>query len=166
MYNFVHLENISTIFTYSYLGSIHLGGMYNFVHLAEMAMRAKMYTIFVTYMLVMCFYLAHHYLKISSHPIFSLFTHPTMPPMPQHTSQHTPHNHLPPPPPTPPNLPLHPSSSSPAAAVKMTSASEVFDNNICGDKDAHVPNFVDMAGDIQNWVSCCARMVMTEEQRY
>jgi hypothetical protein len=66
MYNFVHLENVSSIFTYSYVESVHLGKMYNFIHLGKMAMAAKTYTVFVTYMLAMYFYLAHHFQKISS----------------------------------------------------------------------------------------------------
>ncbi len=78
MYKFVHLENVITFFSYSYLGSVHLSKMYNFVHLAEMAMVAKMYTVFVTYVLGMYYYLVHlPPPKISSGPIFSLSTHAT-----------------------------------------------------------------------------------------
>ncbi len=35
---FVHLENVSIYFTDFYKGVCHLGEMYNFVHLGEMAM--------------------------------------------------------------------------------------------------------------------------------
>ena len=48
MYNFVHLEIVSMIFTDSSVGVCHLGEMYNFVHLGEMAMVVETYTTFVT----------------------------------------------------------------------------------------------------------------------
>ncbi len=48
MYIFVHLENVSMN-----VGSVHLGKMFNFVHLGEMVLTFKTYTIFATIMLVM-----------------------------------------------------------------------------------------------------------------
>jgi hypothetical protein len=63
--HFIHLENVNTMFAYSYVESGHLGKMCNFVHLTKMAMAAKKYRVFVTYMLVMYLYLARHYQKIS-----------------------------------------------------------------------------------------------------
>ena len=47
MYNFVHLENVSMIFTDSSVGVCHLGEMYNFVHIGEMAIVDETYTTFV-----------------------------------------------------------------------------------------------------------------------
>ncbi len=44
MYNFVHIENVSMIFTDSSVGVCHLGEMYNFVRLREMAMVVETYT--------------------------------------------------------------------------------------------------------------------------
>jgi hypothetical protein len=105
MCNFVHLENVRTIFTISYIGSVHLEEMYNFVQLAKMGMAAKMYTVFVTYMLVKYFYLAHHCQKYLSAKYSPSQPTPT-PPTPQHPLHYTPHIHLPPPPPTSPPPPL------------------------------------------------------------
>jgi hypothetical protein len=82
MFNCVHLENVRKISVYSYAGSIHLGKMYNFVHLAKMTIAAKAYTVFVTYMLVMYFYLVHHNQK---NLLIKFSPSPPTPPMPQHT---------------------------------------------------------------------------------
>ena len=35
MYNFVHHEKVGIIFTDSYVESVHVGEMYNFVHLYD-----------------------------------------------------------------------------------------------------------------------------------
>ncbi len=48
IYSFVYLENGCIFVTYSYVGVCHLGEMYNFVHLGEMAMAVEKYTSFVT----------------------------------------------------------------------------------------------------------------------
>ncbi len=121
-------------------------------------MAAKLYMVFVTYMLVMYSNLARHYQKISSCPIFSLFTHATHATthLTTHTSQPPPTNppYLPPPP--PPLLPLQ----------KMMSASKALNNNIIGDEDARAPNFMNAARDVQNWALNCIKMAGTEKQCY
>jgi hypothetical protein len=48
MYIFVHLENVSMVFTKSYVGSVHLGKMYTFVYLGERVLAVKTYLIFAT----------------------------------------------------------------------------------------------------------------------
>jgi hypothetical protein len=93
MYSFVHLENVNTIL-------IFLRRKRPFVYLAKVAMTANTNRLIVTYMIVMYFYLACHYQKMSSHPLFFLSTHatPTTTHLTTHNSQ--------PPPPTSPHLDL------------------------------------------------------------
>jgi hypothetical protein len=55
LYNCVHLENVSIFFTDSYVGVCYLREMYKFVHLGEMAMAVKTYTLFVTQLLARLF---------------------------------------------------------------------------------------------------------------
>jgi hypothetical protein len=48
----------------------------------------------------------------------------------------------------------------------MMFASKASKDNICGDKDAHMPNFVHAARDVQNWAFHCVGTATTEEQHY
>jgi hypothetical protein len=48
----------------------------------------------------------------------------------------------------------------------MMSTSKAFNNDISEDKDACLPNFVNLAQDVQNWVFHHIRTATTKEQHY